>query len=174
MKIKHKLDKLNSIPCDPHARVNLWFSNDTNAKDTTANEWFWGTCGVGGRSITHYEVLNHKGNPEPINTHESYTFNVYSFDDVDFKKIQDDLSYADPLRIVEFDNGKVYSVIHHSVASKLSGSKLPYRIIELVSPICKPDIPALIKTIRTIKKAEWADTSDEIKGLEVTVAKVNI
>ena len=99
--------------------------------------------------------------------YSDYNFRVNNSDDINFKKIADDLSYADPLRIVEFGD-KMWAVVHHTIQDKyirsiLYGSRdIPRQPIHLsimsgVTSILPKDIVIIVNCIRKIKQAQWTD-----------------
>ena len=118
--------------------------------------------------------------------HSDYNFRVNNSDDINFKKIADDLSYADPLRIVEFGD-KMWAVVHHTIQDKyirsiLYGSRdIPRQPIHLsimsgVTSILPKDIAIIVNCIREIKQAQWSWDNRRSYGnkLIVEVKKVKI
>ena len=116
--------------------------------------------------------------------HSDYNFRVNNSDDINFKKIADDLSYADPLRIVEFGD-KMWAVVHHTIQDKYLRSKLKDKGIRIeaafaisrgVGSIEKKDIKSIVNVIREIKQAQWSWDNRRSYGnkLIVEVKKVKI
>ena len=93
----------------------------------------------------------------------SYEFRVNNIDDINFKKIADDLSYADPLRIVEHE-GKYWAVVHHTINDKYLRSEMYHESIMSNGPISagvgaimSKDIKHIVSDIHKIKQAKWTD-----------------
>jgi len=110
----------------------------------------------------------------------SYKFLVNNKKDINANKIRDDLSYSDPLRIVEFKD-KVYPIVDHTIydkflRSELSGvfaDKALHKAIKgKTNSIKKKEIKLIIKHIKMIKNAKWIKS---VKGdKEVIVTKIKI
>lgn len=110
--------------------------------------------------------------------YQSYSFEVNHINDINFKKIQDDLSYQDPLRIVKFKN-EVYAVVHHTILDKYVNSNiilevLPDSINKGYNQISEKDIGNIIDSIIMIKQSTWHKRRKFKKKIQVNVAKVNI
>ena len=118
---------------------------------------------------------------------ESYNFLINTIDDINFRKIADDLSYGDPLRIVETD-GRMWAVVHHTIYDKYLRSeehgrmvgKAPTAPIPIQSAILygvasiePSQIKNIVKEIRRIKHARWTDR-DVQKSNVVKVTKVQV
>lgn len=104
---------------------------------------------------------------KPLAESADYSFLVNNFDDINFKKIADDLSYADPLRIVE-SNDRLWAVVHHTIYDKYLRSELygtestprvpvSTAVMSGVAAIEKSWIKRLVAEIRQIKQARWTD-----------------
>jgi len=110
-----------------------------------------------------------------------YEFRVNTIDDINFNKIMDDLSYADPLRIVEH-NGKLWAVVHHTIYDKYLRSEMHGNYIMSngcpiatgTSLIQQLDIKHLISDIHKIKQARWTDGKTPTGTKTITVTKVNV
>ena len=110
-----------------------------------------------------------------MNKFDNYKFKVSVVSDINYKKIADDLSYSDPIRLVQFGNKNVI-VIHHTIYDKYCHSKcsilgLEQSIKNGYDFIESKQIKEVVKQVNTIKKAEWIKISKE-GGMEVTVTKV--
>lgn len=113
---------------------------------------------------------------------DNYNFIVNDINDINLKKITDDLSYSDPLRIVQCLN-ETWAVVHHTVydkyrRSEMYGTKdIPISPIDhaIMSPAkIKPyEIKQIVNCIRAIKQSKWIKRDKPIGHL-VTVTKVKI
>jgi len=112
--------------------------------------------------------------------YDDYSFRVNRKVDINFKEINDDLSYSDPLRIIKFRK-ETYAMVHHSILNKYLRSVLENVIIQdsilkHISLIEEKDVKVLINQIRIIKQAKWNkyNQSNSKGRYEVIVTKVKI
>jgi len=112
--------------------------------------------------------------------YDDYSFRVNRKVDINFKEINDDLSYSDPLRIIKFRK-ETYAMVHHSILNKFSRSILTSNdihnaIINHIDLIKEKDIKILIDQIRIIKQAKWNQYNQNNfkRKHKVTVIKVSI
>lgn len=175
MKIKHTP---GVCPVAYDVKVRVWLRNKTlpqGEKAKAAQYWDWGEHGTA--SIEYYERETEVTKTTVDNAYDNYTFNTEGFDTINFQKIMDDLSYADPLRIVEFADS-TFAVVHHTILDKAKRSSyvrdhmIPLWIKIGSGSIDKSEISGLIEDIRAIKKSEWSPITEH--NLEVKVSKVNV
>ena len=106
----------------------------------------------------------------------NYTFKVVEIRNINFAKIADDLSYSDPLRLVEVA-GQLHAVIHHTIYDKAirSTASQSYHggIIQGHIKIEPKEIKTIVKDIQIIKRAKWGKPSAP-PTIEVKVTKVKI
>ena len=111
---------------------------------------------------------------------KEYDFSVNFLSEVNFKKVADDLSYQDPLRIVKFKK-KTFAVIHHTIQDKFFHSELSltsicdYVLEESIEIDNDKDIKTIIDSIRKIKRAKWKKSPySKRKKINVKVSIINI
>jgi len=122
----------------------------------------------------------HEAFKEDYPEHDGYQFKVVSEENINFAKIKDDLSYADPVRIVKF-NDEIHAVVHHTIYDKYKHSRLSLKkvhdsIVLGHAPIKSKHISHMVSAVRKIKKAQWLVNcqSAPVTGIDVTVIKVDI
>jgi len=108
--------------------------------------------------------------------HTSYSFKVDNIEEINFNKVKDDLSYADPLRIVEYNN-EVWAIVHHSIYDKKKRSIYNGRVHDAIimcsHRIEKKKISEIVSQIKEIKLAKWYDKNSKVAfPLEVKVTKI--
>jgi len=111
-------------------------------------------------------------------TNESYMFKVVTIDDINFQKIMDDLSYADPLRIVKVED-KLAAIVHHTIFDKAkrclisTDANVIHSALRIGNaPIQPNEIKRIIKDIQLIKQAQWIKSPP--KNIQVEVIKVKV
>jgi CRISPR/Cas system CSM-associated protein Csm2 small subunit len=98
-----------------------------------------------------------------------YTFNTSSIKNINFHKIQDDLSYQRPLAIVrtgEDLNNQVYAVVHHSIRDKYARARftdqedtlLHHAVFNEFTLIDNTQVKGIVESINVIKQAKWIES----------------
>lgn len=103
----------------------------------------------------------------------SYTFNVRSLDQVDHFAIEEDLSWDNPMMIMEYGaKRKVYVYISETVWRKAANCGLEPELEDLTKnyKMLRSDLPKLIALLKRIKKAKWNNP----RKATCTVTKVRI
>ena len=110
----------------------------------------------------------------------SYSFNVRSLDQVDHFAIEEDLSWDNPMMIMEYGaKRKVYVYISETVWRKAANCGLEPELEDLTKDykyhnggfkMLRSDLPKLIALLKRIKKAQW----DNPRRAECVVTKVSI
>jgi len=109
-------------------------------------------------------------------TNKNYSFKVATFLDINFQKIMDDLSYADPLRIVKVGD-ELFTVVHHTIFDKYMHSLSPkVNLLKFIAGeeafIKANEIKHLITDIQLIKQSQWVPST--YKPFQVEVIKVKV
>ena len=127
-----------------------------------------------------FAYLTQRQHDKPKKEYNDYSFRVNREVDINFKEINDDLSYSDPLRIIKFRK-ETYAMVHHSVLNKFERSILESHnihtaILNHIDLIEEKDVKILINQIRIIKQAKWNKYNQcNTKGrYEVIVTKVKV
>ena len=122
----------------------------------------------------HFKSNIHKASEEEM---DNYTFRVKDINCVNWKKIADDLSYDDPLRIITVGD-EIHVVVHHTIRDKAVRSNyknpLMCAVLNGNAEIKPKSIKVLVKQIREIKQAQWLEDKDSLKKIMVTVTKVKV
>ncbi len=118
------------------------------------------------------------------NSTESYKFSVSSVHSIDAELIDEDLSYASPVALVDTGHGK-FVVIHESIFTKTylckGGIKMAkdmreifpeFQCAKTLLPICDSDIGKLLALVRKIKKAEYRKKYKSQGEVEVKLLKI--
>ena len=110
----------------------------------------------------------------------SYTFKVRSLDQVDHYSIEDDLSWANPLMIMEYGaKRKIFVYVSNTVWRKAANCGLEPELEALTYgykydnggfKIPRSELPKLIALLKRIKKAKWNNP----RRAECVVTKVSI
>ena len=124
--------------------------------------------------VKQFKINIHKASEEEM---DNYTFRVKDINCVNWKKIADDLSYDDPLRIITVGD-EIHVVVHHTIRDKAVRSNyknpLMCAVVNGNAEIKPKSIKVLVKQLREIKQAQWLEDKDSFKKITVMVAKIKV
>ncbi len=106
--------------------------------------------------------------PEMKKENTSYEFQIKHISQLDWKEIEKDLSYKNPLAVVKISSDEVYFVIHGSIIRKydqiafFATNLMDLEEISLVPDVYKgteKDIAGVINDLKAIKSAPYEEGS---------------